>query len=118
MCGDICYKYITQTKIHGSKENPTNKTIVDSTDITISTCQATNHAVTHEDLDILVQNLTIPFSKQIRAIINTHNVAPQQQALADIANQIKRLQARLEPREDVFTRHKSNDGETKTSDFN
>ena len=77
--------------------------------------QTNNQAMTHQDLDILAQNLTNAFTKEIRAIVSANNAIPQQLVLAKIATQIKNLKERIEPSEDVSTHHKSDDGETKIS---
>lgn len=48
-------------------------------------------------------------------MISANDTAPQQQVLADIANQIKNLKEHIEPSKDASTPQKSDDGVTKIS---
>ena len=83
------------------KKNPTQTVTVHSIDTNTLAGQVNNQAVTRQDLDILAQNLTNAFTEQIHAIVSASNTVPQQQVLADMANQIKNLEERIEPRAKV-----------------
>ena len=96
------------------KRNPTQTATVHSTDTDTSAGQVNNQAVTRRDLEMLAQNLTATFSKQLRAVMSTNNPA-QQRALDDMANQIRNLQDRVAPRQDASNPQTSPDGNTRMS---
>ena len=81
------------------KKNPTQTATVHSTDTDTSAGHANNQAVTRRDLDMLARNLTAAFSEQLRAVIN--NTPTQQRVLEDMAGQIKSLQERIEPHQEI-----------------
>ncbi|XP_057537254.1 uncharacterized protein LOC130814967 [Amaranthus tricolor] len=95
------------------KRNPTQTATVHSTDTDTSAGHANNQAVTRRDLDMLARNLTAAFSEQLRAVIN--NTPTQQRVLEDMANQIKNLQERIEPHQEIPKSHESQDGNSRTS---
>ena len=91
------------------KRNPTQTATVHNTDTDTLAGHANNQVVTRRDLDMLARNLTATFSEQLHAVIN-HNNPAQQRILEDMADQIKNLKVRIEPRNEIPKSHESQDG--------
>ena len=94
------------------KRNPTQTATVHNTDTDTSAGHANNQTVTRRDLDMLARNLTAAFSEQLRAVINN---TPTQRVLEDMADQIKNLQERIEPHQEIPKSHESQDGNSRMS---
>ena len=90
------------------KKNPTQTATVHSTDTDTSAGHANNQAVTRRDLDMLARNLTAAFSEQLCTVINDNPA--QQRVLEDMADQIKNLQERIEPHDEISKSHGSREG--------
>ena len=95
------------------KKNPTQTATVHNTDTNTSAGHANNQVVTRRDLDMLARNLTASFFEQLRAVIN--NTPTQQRVLEDMADQIKNLQERIEPHQEMPKSHESQDGNSRMS---
>ena len=98
------------------KKNPTQIATVHSTNTDTSAGHTNNQAVTCRDLDMLARNLTAAFSEQLRAVIN--NTPTQQRMLEDMSDQIKNLQERIEPHQEIPKSHESQDGNARMSHSN
>ena len=95
------------------KKNPTQTATVHNTDTDTSAGHVNNQTVIRRDLDMLARNLTAAFSEQLCAVIN--NTPTQQRVLEDMADQIKSLQERIEPHQEIPKSHESQDRNLRTS---